>query len=52
MKMAWDKGFRDEILKVGIMTSPIDGAAVRALVERAAKATPEIRARLAKILAN
>jgi len=52
MKMAWDRGFRDEILKVGIITSPIDGAAVRALVERAAKATPEIRARLATILAN
>jgi tripartite-type tricarboxylate transporter receptor subunit TctC len=52
MKMAWDKEFRDEMLKVGIMTSPIDGAAVRSLVERAAQATPDVRSRLAKILAN
>lgn len=52
MKMAWDKEFRDEMLKVGIMTSPIDGPAVRKLVERAAQATPDVRSRLAKILAN
>lgn len=52
MKMAWDKDFRDEMLKVGIMTSPIDGPAVRELVERAAKTPADIRARFAKILAN
>ena len=52
MKMAWDKEFRDEMLKVGILTSPIDGPAVRALVERAAKTPEPIRARFAKILAN
>lgn len=52
MKMAWDKEFRDEMLKVGIMTSPIDGKAVRELVERAAKTPPDVRARFAKILAN
>ena len=52
MKMAWDKEFRDEMLKVGILTSPIDGPAVRALVERAARTPEPIRARFAKILAN
>ena len=52
MKMAWDKEFRKEMLKVGILTSPIDGPAVRALVERAAKTPEPIRARFAKILAN
>ncbi|MBX9757513.1 MAG: hypothetical protein K2Y29_01965 [Beijerinckiaceae bacterium] len=52
MKMARDKEFRDEMLKVGILTSPIDGPAVRALVERAAKTPEPIRARFAKILAN
>ncbi|MFN3889504.1 MAG: Bug family tripartite tricarboxylate transporter substrate binding protein [Beijerinckiaceae bacterium] len=52
MKMAWDKDFRAEMLKVGIMTSPIDGTAVRALINRAAKTPTDIRERFAKILAN
>lgn len=52
MKMAWDKDFRAEMLKVGIMTSPIDGPAVRTLIERAAKTPQDVRARFAKILAN
>jgi hypothetical protein len=52
MKMAWDKDFRGDMMKVGILTSPIDGPAVRTLVERAAKTPADIRARFAKILAN
>jgi tripartite-type tricarboxylate transporter receptor subunit TctC len=52
MNMARDKTFRDEMLKVGIMTSPIDGPAVRELIQRAAKTPQDIRSRFAKILAN
>lgn len=52
MKMAWDKDFRGDMMKVGILTSPIDGPTVRTLVERAAKTPADIRARFAKILAN
>jgi len=52
MKMARDEAFRAEMMKVGILTSPIDGPAVRALIEKAARTPQDIRARFAKILAN
>jgi tripartite-type tricarboxylate transporter receptor subunit TctC len=52
MTMAMDDAFRAEMLKVGIMTSPIDGDAVRALIERAAKTPEDVRARFGKLLAD
>jgi tripartite-type tricarboxylate transporter receptor subunit TctC len=50
MEMAGDSGFRAEMLKAGIMTSPIDGEAVAALIRKAAAAPAEIRARFARLL--
>ena len=44
--------FRADMKKVGIMTSPIDGDAVRGLIEKAAKAPADVRARFAKLLAE
>jgi hypothetical protein len=41
-----------DMKKAGIMTSPIDGAAVRALIERAAKAPEAVRTRFGKLLAE
>ncbi len=38
MTMAMNEAFRADMKKVGIMTSPIDGDAVRALIAKAAKA--------------
>jgi tripartite-type tricarboxylate transporter receptor subunit TctC len=52
MAMARDEAFRAEMLKVGIMTSPIDGEAVRALIARAAKTPPDVLARFGKLLAE
>jgi tripartite-type tricarboxylate transporter receptor subunit TctC len=50
MAMAMNEAFRADMSKAGIMTSPIDGAAVRALIERAAKTPEGIRARFGKLL--
>lgn len=50
MAMAMNEAFRADMAKVGIMTSPIDGAAVHALIERAAKTPEGIRARFGKLL--
>jgi tripartite-type tricarboxylate transporter receptor subunit TctC len=50
MAMAKDDAFRADMKTVGIMTSPIDGAAVRALVERAARTPEDVRARFGKLL--
>ena len=52
MAMATNDAFRAEMLKVGIMTSPIDGDAVHALIARAAKAPDGVRARFGKLLAE
>jgi tripartite-type tricarboxylate transporter receptor subunit TctC len=52
MAMAVSEGFRADMSKVGIMTSPIDAAVVRALIERAAKAPEALRARFGKLLAE
>ena len=38
--------------KVGIMTSPIDGEAVQALIAKAAGAPDSVKARFAKLLAE
>jgi tripartite-type tricarboxylate transporter receptor subunit TctC len=51
MAMAHDEAFRADMLKAGIRTSPIDGTAVHALLERAARTPAEVRARFAKLLA-
>jgi tripartite-type tricarboxylate transporter receptor subunit TctC len=50
MAMAMNEAFRADMAKAGIMTSPIDGAAVRALIERAAKTPEAIRSRFGKLL--
>ena len=50
MKMAFDPEFRADMLKAGILTSPIDGNAVRALVVRAAATPDAIRQRFLKLL--
>lgn len=52
MDMAMDETFRAEMLKAGIMTSPIDGAAVHALLEKAAQTPEPIRQRFARLLAD
>ncbi len=52
MAMATDAAFRAEMKKVGIMTSPIDGAAVHALLERASKTPEAVRARFRKLMAE
>jgi tripartite-type tricarboxylate transporter receptor subunit TctC len=50
MAMAKNDAFRTDMKTVGIMTSPIDGAAVKALIERAAKTPEDVRARFGKLL--
>ena len=52
MAMAMNEAFRADMKKAGIMTSPIDGAAVHGLVERAAKTPADVRARFGKLLAE
>ena len=52
MAMAKDEAFRADMLKVGIMTSPIDGEAVLALLAKAAQASSEVKAKFAKLLAE
>jgi tripartite-type tricarboxylate transporter receptor subunit TctC len=52
MAMARDEAFRADMLKVGIMTSPIDGNAVRALVEKAAQTPIAVRRRFATLLSE
>ena len=52
MAMASDETFRSDMRKVGILTSPIDGDAVAALVEQAARTPADIRARFTKLLAD
>jgi tripartite-type tricarboxylate transporter receptor subunit TctC len=50
MKMALDPKFRAEMAQAGMLTSPIDGKAVRKVIEDAAKTPPDVRARLGKLL--
>src|SRR5262245_21748813 len=50
--MAMNEAFRADMKKAGIMTSPIDGAAVHGLIERAAKTPADVRARFGKLLAE
>jgi tripartite-type tricarboxylate transporter receptor subunit TctC len=50
MAMAKDKAFVDDINKIGIRTSPIDGQAVHDLIAKAAQASPEVKARFVKLL--
>lgn len=52
MEMARGDAFRADMLKAGIMTSPIDGEAVLALLEKASRAPKEIRQRFRKLLSN
>jgi len=52
MAMAASEAFRADMGKVGIMMSPIDGAAVHALIERAARTPEAVRARFGKLLAE
>ncbi len=52
MAMAKSEAFRAEMLKFGIMTSPIDGEAVRALIEKAAKTPLDVRKRFAALLSE
>ena len=52
MTMAKNEAFRADMKKVGIMTSPIDGEAVRALIAKAAKAPDSVKAKFAKLLAE
>ena len=52
MDMVTDQTFRSEMLKSGIMTSPIDGAAVHGLLEKAAQTPQPIRVRFARLLAD
>jgi len=52
MAIARDESFRADMKKVGIMTSPIDGEAVHALIEQAARTPADIRARFAKLMAE
>ncbi len=52
MDMALDETFRAEMLKAGIMTSPIDGMAVTALLEKAAQTPEPVRQRFARLLAD
>ena len=50
MKMALDPKFRAEMAQAGMLTSPIDGKAVRKVIEEAAKTPQEVRTRLGKLL--
>jgi tripartite-type tricarboxylate transporter receptor subunit TctC len=50
MTMAKSDEFRDDIKRVGILPSPIDGDAVAALVAQAAKTPPDVLARFSKLL--
>ena len=50
MAMATDQEFRAEVLKAGILTSPIDGEAILALIAQAAKAPRDIRQKFARLL--
>jgi tripartite-type tricarboxylate transporter receptor subunit TctC len=52
MTMARDDGFRADMKKVGILTSPIDGDAVSSLLAQAAKTPPDVLARFGKLLAE
>jgi tripartite-type tricarboxylate transporter receptor subunit TctC len=52
MAMATDEGFRADMNKIGIRTSPIDGDAVHALIAQAAKTPPDVLARFGKLMAE
>jgi tripartite-type tricarboxylate transporter receptor subunit TctC len=52
MAMATNEAFRAEILTAGIMTSPIDGEAIRALLEKATKTPQDVRARFRELMAK
>jgi tripartite-type tricarboxylate transporter receptor subunit TctC len=50
--MAANETFRAEMLKAGIIPSPIDGETVHTLIAQAAKAPDSVKARFAKLLAQ
>jgi len=50
MKMAMTKEFRADMLRAGMKTSPVDGKAVRLVIEEAARAPKEVRERLGKLI--
>ncbi len=52
MAMALNEAFRADMLKAGIMTSPIDGAAVHRLIARAASAPENVRSQFRMLLAD
>lgn len=52
MAMATDAEFRAEILKAGIMTSPIDGDQVQGLIAKAAAVPTDVKQRFAKLLSS
>jgi tripartite-type tricarboxylate transporter receptor subunit TctC len=52
MAMAMNDSFRADMLKVGIMTSPIDGDAVHGLIAKAAQTPETVRQRFGKLLAD
>jgi tripartite-type tricarboxylate transporter receptor subunit TctC len=52
MAMSKDEAFLADMAKIGIMTSPIDGEAVLALLAKAAQAPADVKAKFAKLLAE
>jgi tripartite-type tricarboxylate transporter receptor subunit TctC len=50
MKMATTEEFRAEMLQAGMKTSPVDGKAVRKVIEEAAKTPRDVRERLGKLI--
>ncbi len=50
MKMASTESFRAEMLQAGMRTSPVDGKAVRKVIEDAAKTPQDVRERLGKLI--
>jgi len=52
MDMALDTTFRDEMMRVGILTSPIDGVAVAELIRKASLTPMPVRERFRKLLAD
>lgn len=50
MKMARAPEFREEMLRAGFLTSPIDAKAVLDEIVAASKASPEVKARMGKLL--
>jgi tripartite-type tricarboxylate transporter receptor subunit TctC len=50
MKMAMTREFRAEMQLAGMKTSPVDGKAVRKVIEEAAKTPQDVRERLGKLI--